>query len=164
MIGGFTMKWQLKGASIEQEPDNNQEEEIWHQTLNPEPLRKNMNVLTAMNLVHESNVKMLDNEILWDLLMEQRRAEKMRTGSACFDEDQGNEMLQKAENELHKIASHLNLEVNHKRAWVPADDLVLGVQLYSLIQSCPVNLVEADEEQQLEMKGVSMQGEEELRS
>ena len=88
-----------------------------------------------MNLVRESKMKKVSEDLVWRLLLKHRWSKEIVGGSACLKESEEKQVIVKA-------AQELNLTPGYK-SWVPEEDLAFGFKLYSSVHYCPATPAEA---------------------
>ena len=124
-VGGFKIEWQVEGHKTENKL-NKKGERSWVQNSEGE----NTNMRTVMNLVRESKVKKVSEDMVWRSLLKQRWSKEILGQSAgCLNESEQHEVIVKA-------AQELSLTPGYKY-WVPEEDLAFGFKLFSIVHYCP---------------------------
>ena len=88
-----------------------------------------------MNLVRESKLNKVREELVWQSLLKKRWSKKILEDAICLDESREHEVILEAAQELDIVTGY--------DSWVPEEDLSFGFQLYSSIHYCPSTLAEA---------------------
>ena len=135
-MGGFRLEWGINGTYASTNRESSKTGSFWNRKLNLATLYKNVNVMTTMNLVRQSKINNVDEDEVWRALLRNRWGEKILLGSPCLAEHEEYSVIS-------DTAKDLNLVMRGVDPWANEEDLVLGMQLYSIIHSCPSNLVEA---------------------
>ena len=134
-IGGFAISWQLEGLS---EPEVNRKSETnirWKPKSKPYNDGNNRNLFLMMNLVRESRINKVSEQNVWETLLRHRWTEKIIRNYFCLSEDEEHWVIMKTAQELNLVCGF--------NAWVPDQDLSLGMKLYSVVHNCPRYLEEA---------------------
>ena len=132
-VGGFTIQWHIEGNKAQNQSKDNYNERFWMPTDNSRFESEIMR--TVMNLVRESKVKNVSEDMVWKALLKYRWNTEMIGKSTCLEESQELEVITKAAQEL-KLATGYD-------SWVPQQDLAFGFQLYSTVHYCPSTPAEA---------------------
>ena len=131
ITGGLNLTWELQQYSASSENTQEQRE----LELDKYSGDKTWNLLSALDLVRESEKKQISTDEVWGVLMKHRQ-EFFDTSSTCPSAKQITELIL-------KIRRELNLDVSQLR-WVSDDYLViLGFKMYAAITYCPGNQDEA---------------------
>ena len=88
-----------------------------------------------MNLVRESKIKELSEDLVWQALLKHRWSKEILKDAICLDQSRKHEVILKAAQELNLVTGY--------DSWVPEEDLSFGFQLYSCVHYCPSTLGEA---------------------
>lgn len=133
MIGGFTIKWHVKGSSTTKEIDATSKEQVWDQVY--DPVEKNSrSILTLLKMVRESKRNNVDEKDVWKSLLKNRWTSEIIKYSPCLSEDEEYDVIV-------KTAQELNLD-HGVNSFVPDEDLAFGKKLISIIK-CPFHVAEA---------------------
>ena len=134
-IGGFMLKWHLKEQGLSQVDSTIKSNTLWKPKKKQFPDRTNQNLLLMMNLVRESRLNRVNEQDVWKTLLKFRWSEEIITDYVCLSEDVEHRVITKTSQELNLVCGF--------NAWVPDEDLLLGMRLYSVVHDCPRHLEEA---------------------
>ena len=131
-VGGFKIEWHMEGHNVAN-LSNNKSERFWVQRVCQKG--ENRNMKTVMNLVRESKINKVSEDLVWKSLLRQRWSREILGRSPCLNESEEQQVIVKA-------AQELNLATGYN-SWVPEEDLAFGFKLYSSIHYCQATPAEA---------------------
>ena len=124
------MKWYLQGTPnltfSDIEPKS-----MWKRTKYHSGYKKDLNMMTIMNLVRESRLHGVPEAKLWKTFLKHRWDHETTTihGTKLADI-------------IYKTGKELNLKYDWNE-WIPEKDIRFGMELYSINHYCPEKLTEA---------------------
>ena len=132
IVGGFTMKWHLTNgpASISNEVV------MWEKRNYTASNKKDLNLMTILNLVHKSKVQRVDESNLWKTLLKHRWDADLLKTNPCLNEGQILKVVYKTGQDLNLING------SNLWNWIPEENLDLGKKLYLILRHCPGTLIE----------------------
>ena len=132
-VGGFQIHWHIEGSKPQNQSNNNYNERFWVPMGNSKFGSDALKMV--MNLVRESKLKNVSEDMVWKSLLKYRWSTEMIGKSTCLKESQELEVITKAAHELNLVIGY--------NSWVPEQDLSFGFQLYSTVHYCPSTPAEA---------------------
>ena len=131
MKGGFQIKWQLTTGSAHGKHGVLKWKKKTHDASN----NKDLNMMTIMNLVHESKAQSIDESEVWKALLKHRWDVEILKTNSCLHEEQISDVIYKTGQDM-RLKYDWNL-------WIPEDDITFGMELYSELYYCHENLIES---------------------
>ena len=131
--GGFNMKWQILGSK-KNSNDSRKPISVW-KIKSPNTSKFNLNIMTMMNLAHESKMRGVREKEVWKTLLERRWYFEILRMNSTQNESQIAELI-------FKIGKDLELRYDWN-LWIPEEDIPFGFELFSAIHYCPEDLIEA---------------------
>ena len=131
MKGGFKLKWQLTTGSANGKHDVLKWENKNYHISN----KKDLSLMTIMNLVHESKVQRVDKSHVWKTLLKHRWDVEILKTNSCLHDEQISDVIYKTGQDL-RLKYDWNL-------WIPEEDMAFGIELYSALYYCPEMLIES---------------------
>ena len=130
----FNVDWKLVGSTHAPSNDKNYNG-LWKAKDRFTSPTTNANMMTIMNIVHESKMLNIRESKVWKTILKHRWNIEILKTNPCPNETQIAEVIFKTTQDLQ-----LTYESS---LWIPDEDLALGLDLYSVLHYCPSKLVEA---------------------
>ena len=125
IIGGFSLKWQLQGSTAS---NNGATESRWRTKQ-----AEDRNLLTIMNIARQSRIKHIEQEAVWDSLL--NKINQFQTEGICLSSSQIAEVILALVFE-YIIEYDWNIKIDE-------EDIEFGKQIYSALLFCPNHFKEA---------------------
>ena len=138
VIGGFKIRWKVKGASVAQYEPKEKVGGHWepkYEQFEHPPKKINFGLMTFVNLVQQSKVKRVSEQRVWTSLLKHRWTGELIRSSPCLTDLQEYTVVGKAAKELGLVLS--------SSSRVSDEDLAFAMELYSIVHFCPSVSVEA---------------------
>ena len=127
---GFKLNWNFFGTTKVAQTNH-----IWKWKNQQNSNEGDLNMMAIMNLLRESKIKRINGSGIWKTLLKHRWDIEILKTNSCLNESQVVDVI-------FKTGQDLKIEYGWN-PWIPEEDMISWMELYSVLHYCPEKLIEA---------------------